>query len=108
MCLRAVLVASLQAQLLSSQANQKLLSFAHFNAEQSVDGTRVVALEWLPLSRGEMFVAAHFSGSVYVYQKARTARSRWFPTPLHASRAVHPSCCTCAADGAIGRQAQQK
>lgn len=67
----AVLVASLQAQLRQSQANQKLVTFCHFNADQCVDATRPVAVAWLPGTKGEAFLAAHSSGNVYVYQKAR-------------------------------------
>ena len=88
--LRAVLVASLQAQLLSSQVNQKLVSFAHFNAEQSVDSTRVIALEWLPQSKGENFVAAHSSGNVYVYQKVRSSVIK-YTFSLHAEKLCTPT-----------------
>ncbi len=73
----AVLVASLQAQLRQSQANQKLVTFCHFNADQCVDASRPVAVAWLPGSKGEAFLAAHSSGNVYVYQKARAS-------PCHA------------------------
>ena len=67
----AVLVASLQAQLRQSQANQKLVTFCHFNADQCVDASRPVAVAWLAGSKGEAFLAEHASGNIYVYQKAR-------------------------------------
>ncbi len=68
---RAVIVASLAAQLQASQVNQKLLHFSHFNVDAAVDATRPIAVDWLPQSRGEMFVAAHAGGNVYVYQKVQ-------------------------------------
>lgn len=65
----AVVVASLQAQLNSSQTNAKLVSQLHFNSESSIDPTRVVGVEWVPHANGDLFVAAHSSGSVYTYSK---------------------------------------
>ena len=65
----AVVVASLQAQVAAPQTNTKLVSQLHFNSESSVDATRAVGVEWVPHTNGDLFVAAHMSGSVYTYSK---------------------------------------
>ncbi|EIE24697.1 WD40 repeat-like protein [Coccomyxa subellipsoidea C-169] len=64
-----VVVASLQAQVAAPQTNTKLVSQLHFNLESSVDATRAVGVEWVPHTNGDLFVAAHMSGSVYTYSK---------------------------------------
>ncbi|BDA42613.1 probable catabolite repression protein creC [Coccomyxa sp. Obi] len=63
-----VVVASVQAQL-QAVTNNKLVSQLHFNSDSSVDATRVVGVEWVPHTNGDLFVAAHSSGSVYTYSK---------------------------------------
>lgn len=67
-CAPAVVVASVQAQL-QAVTNNKLVSQLHFNSDSSVDATRVVGVEWVPHTNGDLFVAAHSSGSVYTYSK---------------------------------------
>ena len=58
----------MQAQL-QAVTNNKLVSQLHFNSDSSVDATRVVGVEWVPHTNGDLFVAAHSSGSVFTYSK---------------------------------------
>lgn len=67
---RAVLVASLRAQLDPAHATGKNSAMLHFNLERVINKTRCQAAAWVPGTQGGAFVAAHFDGQFYIYHKA--------------------------------------
>ena len=66
---RAVLVASLRAQLDPAHATGKHSAMLHFNVDRVVNKTRCQAAAWVPGTQGGAFVSAHFDGQFHIYHK---------------------------------------
>lgn len=94
-CGLAVVVASVQAQL-QAVTNNKLVSQLHFNGDSCIDATRVVGVEWVPHTNGDLFVAAHSSGSVYTYSKVTSWNHLCMHTSILVVPAIFGRACTAA------------
>lgn len=73
------MVVKLAAQMEAPISNNRPLGPIVFSADAAQDATRVVSVAWIPTSRGCTFVAAHASGSVFVYPKVSSPNAPAFP-----------------------------
>ncbi|KAK9837829.1 hypothetical protein WJX74_005895 [Apatococcus lobatus] len=64
-----VMVVKLATQLEAAISNNRALNPIIFSADAAGDASKLVSVAWIPTSRGCTFVAAHASGSVFVYPK---------------------------------------
>ncbi|KAK9852121.1 hypothetical protein WJX84_007619 [Apatococcus fuscideae] len=66
-----VVVVKLGAQMEAPGQNSRPLGPIIFAADVAGDTSRLVSVAWIPTSHGCTFMAAHASGSVFVYPKCR-------------------------------------
>lgn len=87
-CLSAVMLMSLRAQLQAPQGTTRPIIAAQLNTDNLHDASRCNVLLWVPRSNGSQFLAGHASGNIILYKKVRRECGPGRPTHHHTQQAL--------------------